>query len=334
MAELTIQYQKGVLLPDLALWLDPHRAKKGEERVFVSHAHSDHTALHREVILSEPTSQLMRLRIGGRRTEHVLAFGETREFTRASHSCRLTLLPAGHILGSAMAWVETAGQTLLYTGDFKLRPGLSAEACEPRRADILIMESTFGRPQYVFPPSAQVLQEMIQFCQETLARREVPVLLGYSLGKSQEIICGLAGAGLPIMLHGQVRKMTKVYERLGRNLPVCAPYDETQAAGHVVICPPQAARSPQLQRLGPVRIAVATGWAVDARCRFRYGADVAFPLSDHADFPDLVEMVRRVAPRKVYTLHGFAVDFARTLRAMGFDAQALDEDEQLLMEIA
>ena len=333
MAQLTIQYQNGVFLPNLALWLDPHRAKKGEERVFVSHAHSDHTALHREVILSEPTSQLMRIRIGGRRTEHVMAFGETRAFARASHTYRLTLLPAGHILGSAMAWVETAGQTLLYTGDFKLRPGLSAELCEPRRADILIMETTFGRPNYVFPPSAQVLQEMIRFCQETLAQREIPVLLGYSLGKSQEIICGLAAAGLPLMLHGEVRKMAKVYERLGWNLPVCAPYDPTQAAGHVVICPPQAARTALRERLGAVRVGIATGWAVDARCRFRYGADAAFPLSDHADFPDLVEMVRRVAPKKVYTLHGFAVDFARTLRKLGFDAQALDEDEQLLMEV-
>lgn len=152
MSALTIQFHRGgVHLPELGLWLDPHHRVAGPELAFVSHAHSDHTGAHREVILSAPTAHLMTARIGGQRVENILPFGEPREFAGGKIPFRLTLLPAGHILGSAMAFIETGGGTLLYTGDFKLRPGLAAEICEPRRADLLIMETTFGRPAYEFP---------------------------------------------------------------------------------------------------------------------------------------------------------------------------------------
>jgi Cft2 family RNA processing exonuclease len=80
--------------------------------------------------------------------------------------------------------------SLLYTGDFKLRHGLSAEPCAPRRADILVMETTYGRPQYVFPPAAEVIRGVVRFCREAIDNDEVPVLLGYSLGKSQEMLAG------------------------------------------------------------------------------------------------------------------------------------------------
>jgi DNA ligase-1 len=84
-----------------------------------------------------------------------------------------------------------------------------------------------------------------------------------------------------------------------------------------------------LRKLGRARVAVMTGWAVDSSCRYRYGADAAFPLSDHADFDDLIEFVKQVQPRKVFTLHGFAADFAQRLRELGFDAEALSEEEQM-----
>ncbi len=148
----------GVYLPRLGLWLDPSRPKAGS--VFVSHAHSDHTAAHRTVILSAATAYLMRLRLGGERTEHRLNFGEATEFHTGEIPFRLTLLPAGHILGSSMAYIEAGGQSLLYTGDFKLRSGLSCEPCQLRPADILIMETTFGRPHYRLPDPAQTWQEL------------------------------------------------------------------------------------------------------------------------------------------------------------------------------
>ncbi|HEU5125200.1 MAG TPA: ATP-dependent DNA ligase [Verrucomicrobiae bacterium] len=331
---LRIEFQRGsVHLPELGLWLDAHEPQTGPEKVFVSHAHSDHIEAHREMILSEPTARLMQARIGGQRLEHRLNFGEPARFHFGNTEFQITLLPAGHIFGSAMSLIEAGNESLLYTGDFKLRRGLSAEPCEPRRADVLIMETTFGQPRYVFPPTDAVIKSVIRFCREALDNDETPVLLGYSLGKSQEIMCGLGEAGLPLMLHGAVYKLTQIYEQFGQCFPKYERYDSGSARGKVLICPPNAANSAMLRKLGKTRSAILTGWAVDPNARYRYQCDAAFVLSDHADFPDLIEFVKRVQPKKVYTLHGFAADFARTLRTLGFDAQALSQNEQMTLEL-
>lgn len=334
MSAFALEFHRGgVHLPELGLWLDPHEPKQAGA-VFVSHAHSDHTAVHREIVVSQPTSQLMRARLSGEWIEHVLPFGQPWDLP-GRPGCELTLLPAGHIFGSAMAWIKAGSETFLYTGDFKLRPGLSAERCEPRRADILVMETTYGRPQYEFPPAAEVIKGIVRFCREALDNDETPVLIGYSLGKSQEILCGLGEAGLPIVLHSTVHKLTKVYESFGRCFPPYEKLAEVESArGKVLLCPPGVAGSAALRNLGRTRGAVLTGWAVDPNCRFRHQAHAAFPLSDHADFNDLLEFVRQVQPRKVLTLHGFAADFAQTLRDQGYDAQAISQEDQLALPLA
>ena len=330
MPALDFRFHRGGLhFPELGLWLDPHERQTGPDRVFVSHAHSDHTAAHREVILSEPTARLMQSRLGGKRIEHLLPFGAPHRFEDATTPYSITLLPAGHIFGSAMAYLEAEGTSLLYTGDFKLRRSLTAEFCEPRRADVLVMETTFGRAKYAFPPTDEVLRDVSRFCREAIAADETPLLLCYSLGKSQELLRGLADAGLPIMLHETVHKLTQVYEQLGQSFPAYEAFDAAHARGRVLFLPPSVGRSVLLQDLGRIRSAVITGWAMDASCRYRSRADAAFALSDHADFPDLIELVKQVAPKKVFTLHGFAAEFAATLRRLGYEAQALSEPEQL-----
>ena len=319
----------GIYLPRLRLWLDPHQPK--DELVFVSHAHSDHTADHREVILSAPTARLMSARLGGQRLEHALAFDEPRTFRRGDDEFRITLFPAGHIFGSAMTLIEAAGESLLFTGDFKLRGGLSAEACQPVHANVLIMETTYGRPQYRFPPPEDVMRGVVRFCREAIDNDETAVLYGYSLGKSQELLCALGEAGLPIVLHGTVFNMTRIYEQFGHCFPAYEKYEAGKAQGKVVLCPPSVSGSAMLRNLGKTRCAVLTGWAVDPGCKYRHRCEAAFPLSDHADFPDLIEFVKQVQPQRVHTLHGFAGDFAATLRGLGYQAVALSEDEQMVL---
>ena len=333
MSAFKLQFHKGgVYLPKLGLWLDAHEPQPSGT-VFISHAHSDHTQVHRDIIVSHATSKLMRARMSGDWREHVLPFNQPWHFTGGEQPCEITLLPAGHIFGSAMSWIKAGDESLLYTGDFKLRSSLSAEKCEPRHADILIMETTYGRPHYQFPPTDGVIQGVIRFSREALDNEETPVLLGYSLGKSQELLCGLGDAGLPIMLHGTVHKLTKIYEQFGQCFPAYEKYEAENARGKVLLCPPNVAGSAMLRNLGRTRLAVLTGWAVDPNCRFRYQAHAAFPLSDHADFPDLVEFVKQVQPKKVFTLHGFAAEFAQTLRDLGFDAQPLSQEDQLALPL-
>ena len=217
-----LKFNEGVWLPQIGWWLD---SRVPVERSFVSHAHFDHVAEHREVLCSEGTARLMRARLPAERIERVLPFGQTAPL---SPDCNVTLHPAGHIFGSAQALLDhTEHGSLLYTGDFKLRPGLSAEPCATPHSDVLIMETTFGKPQYVFPPTTQVLAAIQAFCAAALQDGETPVLFGYSLGKSQELLSSLASARLPAMLHPATFRMTKVYEELGLSFP---PYREFSAA--------------------------------------------------------------------------------------------------------
>jgi Cft2 family RNA processing exonuclease len=319
-----VQYRNGVWLPQVGWWLDAHFPVA---RAFVSHAHSDHIAAHQEILCSAGTARLLRTRLPAGRIEHVLPFGQAEPLTVDT---AVTLHAAGHIFGSAQCLLahERHG-TLHYTGDFKLRPGLSAEPCATPHADVLIMETTYGLPRYVFPPTGQVLAQIAAFCRQALAEGTTPVLYGYSLGKSQELLQGLASAKLPIMLHPQTFKLTQIYEELGLVFPDYRLFEEKSLAGHVVICPPQASRSGFIPGLPKCRTAAITGWALDAGAIYRYQCDAAFPLSDHADFPDLLAFVDRVQPRLVFTLHGFAQEFARTLRTRGLEAWALGVDNQL-----
>ena len=334
MPDIKVIYDRGgVFLPQLNLWLDAHHRQMGNERVFVSHAHADHLKNHREVIVSEPTSFFMHYRLKGKRHEHVMAYGETVSFKDAPQPYQITLLPAGHILGSAMALIETGNTRLLYTGDFKLKPSLTAEVCQTCQADILIMETTFGRPHYCFPEREQLRQQAEAFCRETLAAGCVPFLIAYSLGKSQETLKLLEGMNSPFVLHEQAFELTKIYHRFNQSFPVYHKWGKVDIKDHIAICPPIGQRARVGKTTVPVRTAIFSGWAMDDNCRFRAGTDAAFPLSDHADYQELIELTRLVSPKIVYTLHGFAADFADTLRKKGLDARALSEQDQLSLPL-
>jgi Cft2 family RNA processing exonuclease len=320
---MDVIFDRGTFLPDCDLWLDPRGTRPF---VFVSHAHSDHTGHHQRTILTDATARFMRARLGlSGKVQHVLRYGEGRDFG----SFRATLLPAGHVLGSAQILIEKGGERLLYTGDFKLRPGLSSEPAESVQADTLIMETTFGHPKYLFPPAAKTIGRIHSFCRETLAGGAVPVLLGYSLGKAQEVLSALAGTGFPLMLHGSIWQMTQLYEGLGVVFPPYSRFEPEQVEGHVLICPPAATSSAMLENIHKKRIAMITGWGIDERDIDRYQCDEVFPLSDHADYSELLEMVDLVKPSRVYTLHGFADEFARDLRRRGIDSWSLTGGNQM-----
>lgn len=319
---IEVRYERGVFLPQQEIWLDPADAKPF---AFVSHAHSDHIAPHDEIIVSERTARLMQARMPGERNEHVLNFGEK----TTVRGLDVTLISAGHIFGSAQFFLETESGSLLYTGDFKLRPGRSAEPAEWRHAQTLIMETTFGLPRYRFPPTEEVIGQIVAFCRDALETGAVPVLLGYSLGKAQEILCALSGAGLKPMLHGTVHRMTRIYEQFGQSFCDYERYKANDVAGKVLICPPSVNRSAMLEKIREKRVAMISGWAVEPSAIYRYQVDAAFALSDHADYTDLLRYVDLVKPERVLTLHGFAAEFARDLRNRGIEAWALSEENQM-----
>lgn len=327
---LTVTSRKGIYLPEADLWLDPHFSVK---RAFISHAHSDHVARHDLTFSSELTLDLMRARYGvnDSSTFHALPMRELYEW----EGWELRLFPAGHIVGSAMLHLtrKKDGATLLYTGDYKLRQGLSSERCELWPADTLIMETTFGLPMYRFPPTAQTIAVMLKWVRETLDDGAIPVLLGYSLGKAQEILCALGDAGLPVMVHRSILEMTEVVAPLLGRLPEYKLFDPAEAKGHVLLFPPSGARSLAIRKLKICRTAMLSGWAMQSGAKFRYQVDEVFPLSDHADYPELLETVETVKPKRIYLVHGYTREFAADLRARGYEAWTLEGADQLEMTL-
>ena len=227
--------------------------------------------------------------------------------------------------------------SLLYTGDFKLRESLTVPKAEPREADVLVMESTFGLPLFKFPPWREVADRLVNIVGEALRAGRQPVVMGYSLGKSQEITRVLTDAGFVVTAHGAVYQMNRLHEGFGVGLGAYRRYEAADFHGPralpleergVLVAPPQVARSGFVTRFNePCRV-MLTGWGLLKNAVYRYGVDHVLPLSDHADFDELLELFERVRPKKIYSHHGYR-EFADTLRARGHDAELARPDGQM-----
>jgi len=248
---------------------------------------------------------------------------------------KIVLLPAGHITGSAMIHItrQSDGATLLYTGDFKTRRGLTSEAAEFLEADIFITETTFGLPKYVFPPEAEIQREIVHFVESAFEDGEVPILLGYSLGKAQEAVAILEKHGISCLQHKTVAVMTEACRSAGLELKAPNIYDKEIPARHALICPPNTIRSKALRAIKRKRTVMLTGWAMNGGAHYRYKTDAAIPLSDHADHPGLMEAVAKVKPKLVLTLHGSAREFATELRSLGVEAWSVFGNDQMELDV-
>lgn len=305
------------------LWLDAHRKSPLS---FVSHAHSDHIARHERVIATAATLRLMEHRLG--KISGALAVPYHRPFELGPLS--IELLPAGHVLGSAQARVIRAdGLRIVYTGDLCTVESATAEPAEVAECDFLVMESTFGHPRYRFPPKHEVFDAVRGWCEEILARGEQPVLLAYALGKAQEAQKQLSERGLRLCAHRSIDEISKLYEASGAEVGAARLFEGTFRPGEVGLFPPHAWRRRKFRSLSRPRVAVLTGWAVDPGVASRYGAEVAFPVSDHADFPSLVAYAEATGAQEVLTVHGFAEELAAALRERGIEARAVGKPHQM-----
>lgn len=318
---MQVVYKNGIHVPELSLWLDPGHVCAS---AFVSHAHADHMRHHHAVYATPATAAMMRQRGAHRSVFHETGFGVPVPW----HGAQVTLFPAGHVLGSAQMLVEHQGTRMLYSGDFKLRPGLSAEVAQVPRADILVMETTFGRPRYRFPPAAEVMAAVREWCADSLHEGFLPVLFCYSLGKGQEVLAGLQGGEFRIGLHLPHWQISEIYGAHEVDFPSYELYDEELPFHGVLVCAGQCRNSRWFRKLPRVRTAYLSGWALDGGHQ-RFKTDAAFALSDHADYEDLLVYVRRSGARTVYTVHGFVDEFAADLRSLGLDARPLNDPRPL-----
>jgi len=281
----------------------------------MSHAHADHIARHELGYCTPETAALFHHRRGAHHRIKTLPYRQTVE----CGSLRLTTYPAGHCLGSAMLLAESDQLSLLYTGDFKLGPSVTSEPAELPHADILVMESTFGRPKYRLPPREETIAELIELVRSILKEGRTPVIHAYALGKAQEVTKLLTNAQLPVQQHPMTFAVSEIYRQCGMNLGAVREFKGRWEPGHVIVTLPRGMKDFRLAGIeAPVSIAV-TGWAMDSSTKYRQQVDHALPLSDHADFDQLLETAERVGADSIYCTHG-PREFVEHLRAEGFNA--------------
>jgi len=330
-----VTWDRGVALVDHDLWLDPLTVR---ERAFVSHAHTDHARRHRLAVMTPGTLALLPHDRRPRRA-CLLELGETAQLGTAT----VSLHDAGHMLGSAQLLVEHEGHRLLYTGDLRLRQLGGKPDIPVPRAEVLVIESTYGRPEFRFPDPDSVVGEIAGWCRRLLDRGTTPVLLAQARGKAQELMRALAPHGLRFALEPRCAPFARAYEAAGLDLPDWVELNDGAEAltpssamsrateGRVVLAPPTGKGF--IRRLGRRQVALVSGWAQTPHFWRTFGADCAFPLSDHCDFHDLLEVVERSGAGKVYTVHGFTQELARQLRRQGVEASPLHLSEQLTLSL-
>ena len=309
-------WDNGLILTGCGLAIDSQRRRQAG---FVSHAHADHMARHELALGTPATMALYQHRLGPRRVKE-MPYGETIDWA----DLRLTTFPAGHCLGSAMLLVDDGHTTMLYTGDFKLGESATAERAELPEAETLILECTFGKPKYRMPPRDETIARLVELVGEALDRGARPIVEAYALGKAQEVTRILTDAGFFVLQDRATFQLSQIYESFDVDL---GPHDLLTAddrADAVWVVPPRR-WTPETER-PEVRFAV-TGWAIDESTKYRLKVDHALPLSDHADFDELFEAVRRVNPKRVYCTHG-QEEFVHRLQENGWDAHPLGRSEQ------
>ncbi|WP_265766606.1 MBL fold metallo-hydrolase [Fodinibius salsisoli] len=290
----------GILLPDLNIGFDYSGTET--QYTFISHAHADHMprgkATH--VYCTPNTHDLMRKR-GFKGKADRLHFGETLTTDKA----RITLYPAGHILGSAMVFVESDDGNILYTGDYRTPPSPASEgfSLPEKSVDHFITEATFSLPIYKWDSHEVLGKEIRTFAIQSLEEGYTPVFLAYNLGKAQEVMHMLAPAQLPVQIHGAGYKLCDIYEQAGIDLGNYAPYDRQSCKGKVLITTNSAINNGFASNVRKKKLAYCSGWATREATRSQLTVHKLIPLSDHLDFFELINLCKKLRPQKVYITH-------------------------------
>lgn len=311
-------------LGDQSISLD----RADSEVCFVSHAHSDHTGA---------------LKSKGRVSRHILSSKETVDLAKytgkpVSHSLSwdgvlVSLLDAGHVLGSKQLYAQFDGGTFVYTGDFKLRDGFTTKAAEVRNCDHLVIEGTYGDGSTIFPDRMVELGNLSNWVSKQLEFGSV-ILGAYSLGKAQELVAALNAFGsIEPIVHPRVEAFCGVYEKHGIRLKRVPSFSEEAgelfSRNFVAVLPHHLVNHGLSARLSSLYgkkffSALATGWGM----RYAFPVNKVFSISDHADFNEIVSYVEQATPKQVLCCHGNEERLSHALREKGFNARPLSQASQ------
>ena len=293
-------------------------------KVVVTHAHGDHVAWGCEAYLTSAAgAAVLAARLPEGAAISPLPYGDAVTIG----GVRVSLHPAGHILGSSQVRLEYQGDVWVVSGDYKTDPDPTCTPFEPIRCNTFVTESTFGLPIYRWRPEREVMADINAWWRANAEAGRTSLLYGYALGKAQRLIAGLDPGIGPILTHGAVERMTSVYRAGGVSLPPTtyagAGTRRDTPRGAIVVAPPSADASPWSRRFGPSSNAFASGWMRVRGARRRRSLDRGFPLSDHADWPGLLGAIEATGATSVWVTHGYTSVLTRWLGEHGLDARAV-----------
>ena len=291
------------------------------DRALVTHGHADHaTPGHRRYLATEAAAPVMRHRLGDIALQ-TTGYGERHRIGDAVVSFH----PAGHVPGSAQIRVEVRGEVWVASGDYKLVADGLSDPFEPVRCHGFVTESTFGLPIYRWTPQDALARQIDDWWRATRTAGGYAVLGAYALGKAQRVLRLVDASVGPILTHGAIEATNRVLRAQGLTLPetvqVRADTDAKAYPGALVIAPPSALGSPWMKRFPAASTAFASGWMTLRGVRRRRAADRGFVMSDHADWPGLLQAVEASGAERVFVTHGYRTAFARYLCDRGYDAR-------------
>ena len=321
MADLVVQRPEGLYCPAGDFHIDPWRPVR---RAVITHGHSDHArAGMGEYHAAADGTGILRWRLGD---VPLIEHGHGQPFDLGG--VRVSLHPAGHVLGSAQVRIEQGERVWVASGDYKRQPDPTCAPFEVVPCDTFVTEATFALPVYRWQETPEVASEILAWQAECAARGVAAVLLCYALGKAQRLLAELGRLGArKLWLHGAMVAGVEAYRAAGIALPETRAVGEIErhedSAGALVFAPPSAAGTPWMKRFRGAQFGFASGWMRVRGNRRRRGYERGFVVSDHADWPALLQTVAECGARRVIATHGDPTALIRVLRERGVQADTL-----------
>lgn len=321
--DLIVATREGLYCPPGGFHIDPWRPV---ERAVITHAHSDHARVgHGAYLAARAGEAVLRARLGDVSLQ-TLGYGEP----VTVNGVRISLHPAGHVLGSAQVRVEHRGEVWVASGDYKLEPDPTCASFEPVRCHTFITESTFGLPIYRWQENSILFGEINEWWRRNAEQGRPSVLYCYAFGKAQRILASVDASVGPIIVHGSVASLNDAYRRAGVALPaalrISEVADQSLLRRALVLAPPSAQGSPWLRRFADHSDGYASGWMRVRGNRRRRGVDRGFVLSDHADWPGLQQAIAATGAERVFVTHGSVHAMVRWLRERGLLAESFSTE--------
>ena len=307
----------GIYCEKANVYLDPW---KPVDHAIISHGHADHSRYgHKKYITHYRNVPIIQHRLG-----EINVTGKEWGEVFTVNNVKFSLHPAGHIIGSSQIRVEHKDEVWVFTGDYKTENDGISTPYEPIKCNTFITECTFGLPAFKWTPQEEVLENINKWWAENRAEGKTSILFGYSLGKAQRLLKYLDTNIGEIYTHGAIENMTQVLRPLvdfPKTTLITRDTKKEQLLGNIVLAPPSAHGSTWIRKMVPYVTASASGWMTFRGARRRRAIDKGFVLSDHCDWPGLLESIEATGAEKIICTHGYTDIFSKYLREQGYDAR-------------